>query len=221
MSTVASTSTCPSITEAIERLKSRRLMLVLRTAETEDAIWAAETLIGTGFRVLDVTWGTPNAQDVIRHIRKNYPDVLVGAGTVMDVQTAEIALEAGAQFMLSPALEESVVRFARQQNVLILPGVTTPTEIHQALKMGASAIKLFPAGRVGGPEYLKTILSPMPYVQAVVTGGVGPANFQAFLQAGAIAAGVGSELIRPETLKSRDVNALIQGSTIYQPLLKH
>jgi 2-dehydro-3-deoxyphosphogluconate aldolase / (4S)-4-hydroxy-2-oxoglutarate aldolase len=183
---------------------SRALAAILRTRvvpiiRTKSAEWAeelAEILAGAGLDIVEITFTVPNAPAVIERVRKRFPAVLVGAGTVTDAAAAEQAIGAGAHFLLSPALSPGMVASARRQGILAIPGAYTPTEVLSALDGGAALIKLFPAD-VGGPAHLRALRAPLPQARFLPTGGVRPDNVAEWFAAGAAAVGIGSALVGP------------------------
>jgi 2-dehydro-3-deoxyphosphogluconate aldolase / (4S)-4-hydroxy-2-oxoglutarate aldolase len=152
--------------------------------------------------VLEITMTVPGAVDVIKGLTAEIdPEVIVGAGTVMDAQTAQACIEAGAQFIVSPALNLETIAFCGQQGVLVMPGVLTPTEVVTAWTAGADFVKVFPAGAVGGASYIKALKAPLPQVKLVPTGGVSLQTAAAFIKAGAEALGVGGDLVDGKALR--------------------
>ncbi len=146
-----------------------------------------------GFTTLEVTMNSPNAQEVIRALTAQYPDLNIGAGTVCDTNDLEKALEAGASFIVTPIMDEEVMRICSTNNIPIFPGAFTPLEIYKAWKAGASAVKIFPATQLG-PQYVKDVLAPLNRVKVLPTGGVSLDNIEAFFKAGATGLGMGSTL---------------------------
>jgi 2-dehydro-3-deoxyphosphogluconate aldolase / (4S)-4-hydroxy-2-oxoglutarate aldolase len=202
-------------TAALQAILRARVVPIIRTASREWAVQAADVLAASGLGVIEVTFTVPDAAQVIRGLRARFPEVLIGAGTVTDRATAEEAIGAGAQFLLSPALSPEMVAVARRHNVLAVPGAYTPTEVLQALDLGAELVKIFPA-ETGGPGHLRAILAPLPHARLLPTGGVTPENVAEWFKAGAAAVGIGTALVGPgdrpvdaEGLRAR-TRALIQ-----------
>lgn len=198
-----------SIDDVLACFNAHKVMAVLRTDCADDAIWAASLLAEEGFGLLDVTYGTPETERVIATLREQYPDVVVGAGTVMTIETAKKAMDAGAQFLASPSFDPELVAFANENNILFLPGVTTPTEMAMAIKAGAKALKFFPAGCIGGAAYLKTVLAPLrneqiKNVPVIATGGIQDDDIKGYIEAGALAVGTGSHLLQTKHIISRN-----------------
>ncbi len=197
-----------AIQSVIKRFQQDRLIAVIRADSAKDALWGGQHLVQAGIQILEVTYTVPEAETVIEALSEEFPDVLIGAGTVIEAKTALSALGAGAQFLASPVLEEKMVQFGAEQDILILPGVATPTEMYQASKWGASLLKLFPAAPLGGPAYLKSVLAPMPHLSIVPTGGLHSGNFLEYLNAGAMAVGLGTHLLPHQAMVSRDENLI-------------
>lgn len=181
---------------ALDAILRARVVPIIRTASRDWAVQAAEVLAAAGLWVIEVTFTVPDAADVIRGLRARFPEVLVGAGTVTDSDIAETAIDAGAQFLLSPSLSPGMVDVARRRGVLAIPGAFTPTEVVQALEGGAEMVKIFPA-ETGGPRHIRAILAPLPHVRLLPTGGVTVENLGTWFQAGAAAVGIGSALVGP------------------------
>jgi 2-dehydro-3-deoxyphosphogluconate aldolase / (4S)-4-hydroxy-2-oxoglutarate aldolase len=181
---------------ALDAIVRARVVPIIRTASREWAVQAAEVLAAAGLTVIEVTFTVPDAAQVIRGLRARFPDVLIGAGTVTHRQTAEEAVDAGAQFLLSPSLSPGMVEVAHRRGVLAIPGAFTPTEVVQALDLGAEMVKIFPA-ETGGPRHIRAILAPLPHARLLPTGGVTPENVREWFRAGAAAVGIGSALVGP------------------------
>jgi 2-dehydro-3-deoxyphosphogluconate aldolase/(4S)-4-hydroxy-2-oxoglutarate aldolase len=178
----------------IERLRAARVIAVLRTPDGESAVRAAEALVAGGVQAIELTFTTPGAAEALRRARERLPDdVVVGAGTIRDRAQLDAAVDAGAEFLVTPHLDRELLAAMLESGRLALPGTLTPTEVAAALAAGAAAVKLFPAS-VLGPSYIKALRGPFPDVQVVPTGGIGPADVRPWLDAGAIAVGAGGEL---------------------------
>jgi 2-dehydro-3-deoxyphosphogluconate aldolase/(4S)-4-hydroxy-2-oxoglutarate aldolase len=178
----------------IERLRAAAVIAVLRTPDADSAVRAAQALAAGGVRAIELTFTTPGAADALRRARELLPgEVAVGAGTIRDRAQLESAVAAGAEFLVTPHLDRELLAGMLDSGRLALPGTLTPTEVAAALAAGATAVKLFPASAVG-PSYLKALRGPFPDVQVVPTGGIGPGDVRAWLDAGAVAVGAGGEL---------------------------
>ncbi|MEM0952388.1 MAG: bifunctional 4-hydroxy-2-oxoglutarate aldolase/2-dehydro-3-deoxy-phosphogluconate aldolase [Cyanobacteria bacterium P01_H01_bin.74] len=193
---------------SLNQIKHSKIIAVIRTHSFEDALWSCETLIEAGIQAIEITMTTPNACELISICRKHYPNCLVGAGTVLSTDMAITCINAGAQFMVSPATSPECIDFAKQKDILFIPGCATPTEIYQAMQLDAAAIKLFPIIPLGGVKLLKAIRGPFPDVLIIPTGGVTIEDAVEILDAGAIAVGIGSPLIQRSWLENKDREAL-------------
>ncbi|HLW61050.1 MAG TPA: bifunctional 4-hydroxy-2-oxoglutarate aldolase/2-dehydro-3-deoxy-phosphogluconate aldolase [bacterium] len=189
-------TTATGTAEVLQAILRARVVPIIRTASAEWAAEAAEVLAGSGLPVIEVTFTVPDAPAVIRGLRAKFPQVLVGAGTVTHGETAEQAVAAGAQFLLSPSLSPEMGAVARRRGVLAVPGAFTPSEVVQALDSGAELVKIFPA-ETGGPRHIRAILAPLPQARLLPTGGVTPENVGEWFKAGAAALGIGSALVGP------------------------
>jgi len=187
--------------EVRARIEEIGIIPGIRVHSTKDARYAAETVSRTGIPIVEITTTVPGALDVIAELVKHHPDVIVGAGTVMDVELAKRCLDAGAQFITSPALELSVVEFVVKQDVVVFPGVLTPTEIMLAWKAGSDLVKIFPCAQVGGEAYIRALKGPFPKVPLIAAGGVNQMTVTGFILAGACAVGIGAELIPTEAIR--------------------
>jgi 2-dehydro-3-deoxyphosphogluconate aldolase/(4S)-4-hydroxy-2-oxoglutarate aldolase len=155
-----------------------------------------------GISVLEITMTVPGAVRMIEELSAEVdPEVIIGAGTVLDAQTARACIDAGAQFIVSPALDLGTIALCGQQGILVMPGVLTPTEVVTAWTAGADFVKIFPAGAVGGASYLKALKAPLPQVKMVPTGGVSLQNAATFIKAGAEALGIGGDLVDTKALR--------------------
>jgi 2-dehydro-3-deoxyphosphogluconate aldolase/(4S)-4-hydroxy-2-oxoglutarate aldolase len=189
-------------TEVLKRIRDPGLIPVVRAESADLAMRAVAALKAGGLDVLEVTMTVPGAIEVIQTLAAKYGDeTLIGAGTVLDPQTAQACLDAGAKFIVSPALNEETIEFCRDRDVAIFPGALTPTEVVQAWKAGADAVKVFPAGAVGGASYLKALKAPLPQIELIPTGGVSLKTAADFIRAGAMALGVGADLVDTKALR--------------------
>ena len=175
----------------------------VRVNVQELARFAAETVYAAGIPIVEITLTTPGALDVISDIANRYPDMAIGAGTVLDEDLARRAVEAGARFLTSPGLVQEVVAYANKANVVVFPGALTPTEVIAAWKAGSDFVKIFPTTPVGGVQYIRALKVPLPQIPLIVTGGVNQVTALEFIVAGATAIGVGAELFPIEALTLR------------------
>jgi 2-dehydro-3-deoxyphosphogluconate aldolase/(4S)-4-hydroxy-2-oxoglutarate aldolase len=172
----------------------------------KDALFAAEAVSSSGIPIVEVTMTIPGAIEVIAELARNNPELVVGAGTVLDLDNARRCLDAGAKFLTSPGLDLEIVDFALKQNTVVFPGALTPTDVMAAWKAGSDFVKVFPSVPLGGPTYIKALKNPFPDVPLIASGGVTQHNATEFILAGAVAIGVGQDLIQPEAVKQRERN---------------
>lgn len=190
--------------EIVRKIRNVGVIPVVRGDSTEIARRAILAILKGGIPVLEVTMTVPGAVQMIRELTREVgSEALIGAGTVLDAKTAQQCMEAGAQFIVSPALDLGTISYCRERGIAIMPGALTPTEIVSAWSAGADFVKVFPAGALGGASYIKSLKAPLPQIEVVPTGGVSLKNAAEFIKAGAAAIGVGADLV--------DVNALRNG----------
>ena len=183
------------IFDAIERAG---IVPVIRAGSTDDALEASHALIRGGVKVLEVTLTVPGALDVMAKLREELDrDVLVGAGTVLTLEQARECLASGAEFLVTPGLNRDIIELCHERGIDVMPGALTPTEVINAWQLGASCVKVFPCSALGGAKYLRSLRGPLPDVKLMPTGGVNLNTADAYLAAGAVALGVGSELVDP------------------------
>jgi 2-dehydro-3-deoxyphosphogluconate aldolase/(4S)-4-hydroxy-2-oxoglutarate aldolase len=163
---------------------------------------------------------TPGALEVIDELARRYPGMAVGAGTVLDEESARLCVDAGARFLTSPGFVPEVVAYANQVDVVVLPGALTPTEIIAAWKAGSDLIKIFPTGLIGGVKYVRALKVPLPQIPLIATGGVNQLTAFDFIQAGATAIGLGSELLPREALHFRQVDRIHELASRFLGLVK-
>ncbi len=182
---------------------------IIRAPSADAAVAVAEALLQAGLPVAEITMTVPNAIAAIGAVAKRFPGkLLVGAGTVTDAETARRAVDAGAEFIVTPCLVPAVIEAAQRAGVAVLPGALTPGEVFEAFRHGADMVKVFPAQSVGGAAYLRALRGPFPDIPLVPTGGVTLENMAELFTAGAAAVGVGTELISQDALARRDYAAI-------------
>jgi len=190
-------------TEVKIRITSTGIVPVIRASTARNALMAVDALYKGGISVAEITLTVPGAEKVIESLRKNFgAELLVGAGTVVDVEGAQRCLDAGAQFIISPGFDAATVEFVKSQEIVMIAAALTPTEIMAAWKSGADLIKVFPCNAVGGPTYIKSLKGPFPEIPLIPTGGVNLETAADFIGAGSAALGVGSELVPASALDS-------------------
>ena len=202
--------------EVMAKIREVGLVPVLRADSEEEALAIAYALEAGGVTVLEVTMTVPGALDAIRRLANEAGDrILVGAGTVLDPETARACMLAGAQFIVSPALNLKTIELCRRYDVAVFPGALTPTEIVTAWEAGADAVKVFPCSAVGGAKYLKAIKAPLPQIELIPTGGVSLATAAEFLEAGAIALGVGGDLVDNNAIRAGRPEVITENARKY------
>ena len=177
---------------------------------------AVEAVAAGGIPIAELTMTVPGAIGVIADlVRTMGKDTIVGAGTVLDAETAQRCMDAGAEFIVSPGFDLETVGSVKRQDKLMMAGALTPTEVITAWKAGSDFVKIFPCGNLGGPKYIKALKGPLPQVPMVPTGGVTLETAADFIRAGADALGIGGELVSPTVLKSGDVSEITRTSTTF------
>src|SRR5580692_2082645 len=202
--------------EVLKKIRQVGLVPVLRADSEEEALQLAYALEAGGVTILEVTMTVPGAIDAIRRLAREAGDrILVGAGTVLDPETARICMLAGAQFIVSPALNVATIELCRRYDVAVFPGGLTPTEVITAWQAGADAVKVFPCSAVGGAKYLKALKAPLPQIELIPTGGVSLATAAEFLEAGAFALGIGGDLIDHDAIAKGKLEVISENARKY------
>ena len=198
---------------ALAEVLNAGLVAVVRSSDPKPLIELARALVGAGLKAVEITLTVPKALTVIEWIADELGDtVLLGAGTVLDAETARAALLAGANFVVSPVLDTAMIELCRRYDKLIIPGCMTPTEALTAWKAGADIVKVFPSDSVG-PAFFRAMRGPLPQIRLMPTGGVTVATGEEYLRAGAVALGVGSTLIHPAELAGGQFEAIAARAT--------
>lgn len=185
-----------------ERLWQNGVLAILRGFSETEAIYAAQALLEGGISAIEVTSDSPGAWHIIESLKKRNTQIMVGAGTVLDTETARQAIEVGADFLFSPVFFPEMMKIAHRYGRMAIPGAMTPTEVLQALESGADIVKLFPAGSLG-VNYLKELRGPFAYIPFLPTGGITLENAPEFIRAGAVGVGMGSALVNREWVKEK------------------
>ncbi len=199
----------------LKTMLAARVATVIRADSAETALNAADALIAAGFRLIEVTMTVPGAVEAIQELHRRVTergqiDIIVGAGTVMSAADARRCIEAGAAFVVSPSCETDIIRPCREAGVVAIPAGLTPTEIVLAWRQGAHFVKVFPAGSLGGPAYIKALRGPLPDIPLWVSGMVAAKEAPQYFQAGAQLIGLGSELLPPHLVAAKDWAAITQ-----------
>ena len=175
----------------------------IRVSSGDDAHFAAEAVTNGGIPIVEITLTVPGAVELISHLCRSNGKVLVGAGTVLDIDTARKAIDAGARFITAPGLNPAIIEFVAKENIAVLPGALTPTEVIAAWNMGGDFVKVFPCAPVGGDKYIKSLSTALPQIALIAAGGVNQQTAASYILAGATAIGVGTELIPVEAIQKR------------------
>ncbi len=188
-------------------LEEKKIIAIIRTDQAQSLIEAVKALRKGGINCIEVTMTTPGALKLLEEVRNKVENVLFGAGTVLDPETARACILSGAQFIVTPSLNLRVIEVAHRYDVPIIPGAFTPTEILTAWENGAEVVKVFPASGVG-PGYIRELKGPFPQIKLCPTGGVNLENIQAFIKAGASCVGVGGALVKKQLITEKDWEGL-------------
>lgn len=192
----------------------------IRLASTEDALFAAEAIASSGIPIMEVTMTVPGATKVISELAQNNPKLVVGAGSVLGIENARRCLDSGAKFLTSTGLDLEMVDFARKQDMVVFPGAMTPTEIISAWKGGSDFVKVFPCAPLGGYNYIRSLKYPFPDVPLIAAGGVNQHTVARFILAGAVAVGVGRDLIQPDAIRRRERDWIRELSRRYLHMIR-
>jgi 2-dehydro-3-deoxyphosphogluconate aldolase / (4S)-4-hydroxy-2-oxoglutarate aldolase len=204
----------------LDRILSGGIVAVLRATSGEFLVDVAESLLAGGVEAIEVTFSVPKAVEVLEQVADRLGDkIVLGAGTVLDPETARAAMLAGARFIVSPVVNLDVIRICRRYSCLVFPGALTPTEISTAWEAGADIVKVFPSD-LTGPGYLKAVRRPLPQVRLMPTGGVNLETAAAFIKAGACAIGIGSDLADPKAIAARQFDKLTSLARQYVDIVR-
>lgn len=204
----------------LQRVLDCGLVAVVRSPDSQQLVEVARALADGGVTVVEITMSVPDALDVVRQVRRALGDrLLLGAGTILDSETARAALLAGAEYIVAPTLNLDVIRLCQRYDKLVMPGAFTPTEIMTAWEAGADIVKVFPADCVG-PAFFKALRGPLPQIRLMPTGGVDLQTAAAFLRAGACCLGVGGQLVEPKAVATGDFARITDLARQYVALVK-
>jgi 2-dehydro-3-deoxyphosphogluconate aldolase/(4S)-4-hydroxy-2-oxoglutarate aldolase len=188
--------------KALALIREVGVVPIVRAPSPEDALQAVEAIVAAGLGIAEIAMTVAKALRVMETVAERFGDkVLLGAGTILDPESCRAAMLAGAEFIVTPSLDVRVIELARRYSKPVFPGALTPTEVVIAWQAGADMVKIFPAGPVGGPKYIKALKGPLPQIDLVPTGGVNLENTADFIKAGAAAVAVGGELVDVKALK--------------------
>ncbi|HEY4052596.1 MAG TPA: bifunctional 4-hydroxy-2-oxoglutarate aldolase/2-dehydro-3-deoxy-phosphogluconate aldolase [Terriglobales bacterium] len=207
--------------EVAKRIREIGIVPVVRATSAKHAHLAAEAVCAGGIPIVEVTMTVPGAVELIEQLAKTSgAEILIGAGTVLDADTAKRCLDAGAQFIVSPGFDLETVRFIKQQGTLLMAGALTPTEVLNAWKAGSDFVKIFPCGSLGGAKYLKALKAPLPQVPMIPTGGVNLENAADMIRAGAEALGIGGDLVTASALAAGDTQPITDVARAYVGIVR-
>ena len=206
-------------TDVLRRIADSGILPVIRAESADDARQLINAIVAGGIRTIEVTMTVPGAVELIAELSASH-DVLIGAGTVLDVDTAKRCVDAGARFIISPATNLEIIKYCNGADVVVMPGALTPTEILDAWNAGADIVKVFPASSMGGPAYLRALKGPLPHIKLIPTGGVNIENAADYLSAGAEAVGVGGDLADLKALGRGDLSSITDAARAYLSQVK-
>lgn len=190
--------------KACEFIRQIGIIPAIKVFSAEEAHFAAEWVMNGGIPIVEITMIVPDAVKLIAHLVTHHHRMLVGAGMVLDAETARQCMDAGACFLTSPNFDSPILEFTARDDVAILPGALTPSEVVAAWRAGADFVKIFPCSQVGGDKYIKALKAALPPIPFIAAGGVTQQSAASFILAGAVALGVGDELIPPEAIEQRE-----------------
>jgi len=207
--------------EVLAKILEEGVVPVIRVSSAAEAFEVAKAIHDGGISVIEVTFTVPGAMDVIKEVSQKFgKEVLLGAGTVLDSETARAALLNGARFLVTPNLNLEVIKMAKRYSAVVIPGALTPTEILTAFKAGSDFVKVFPCAPVGGPSYIKSLKAPFPEIPLIASGGVNQQTVGDFILAGAEAVGIGANLVPPEAVHRREPGWIHELTRRYLNLVK-
>jgi 2-dehydro-3-deoxyphosphogluconate aldolase/(4S)-4-hydroxy-2-oxoglutarate aldolase len=202
--------------EVLRRIAEVGIVPVVRAESSREALAVIDAIKAGGIPILEITMTVPGAIGLIAEATAKYgSDVLIGAGTVLDAETARAAILAGASFVVSPSLNVETIRMCRRYSIAVCPGALTPTEVITAWEAGADIVKIFPCGAMGGAKYLQSLKAPLPHVEMIPTGGVSLSTAGDFIKAGAVALGVGADLVDTKAIREGDPGKITRSAIAY------
>lgn len=205
---------------ALQTLLDTKIVAIVRSPSGTELVQVARALLEGGIRAIEITFTVPGAAKVLEQITEELgQEIVLGAGTVLDAETARLAILAGAEFIVAPNTNAAVIRVCRRYSRLAIPGALTPTEVVRAWELGADIVKVFPA-EIGGPAYLRALKAPLPQVQLMPTGGVNLQTAADFLKAGACCLGIGAQLVEPRAIAERNFSRITELAQQYVALVR-
>jgi 2-dehydro-3-deoxyphosphogluconate aldolase/(4S)-4-hydroxy-2-oxoglutarate aldolase len=206
--------------EVCSRIREIAIIPAIRVSSGDDAHFAAEAVTRGGIPIVEITMTVPGAVELMAHLIRSDPKLIVGAGTVLDTDVARVCVDAGVSFVTAPSLNPAIMEFAAKQNVAVLPGALTPTEVVTAWSAGADLVKVFPCGPVGGDAYIKALHASLPQIPLIAAGGVNQQTAASFILSGATAIGIGTELIPTEAIARRQSKRIHELARRFAKLVK-
>jgi 2-dehydro-3-deoxyphosphogluconate aldolase/(4S)-4-hydroxy-2-oxoglutarate aldolase len=202
--------------EVLAKIVDEGVVPVIRVASAAEAFEVAKAIRDGGISVIEITFSVPGALDVMKEVTQKFgKEVLLGAGTVLDPETARAALLSGAKFIVTPTLNLSVVKMCKRYSAVVIPGTLTPTEILTAWEAGSDLVKVFPIAQVGGPAYIRALKGPLPHIPLVPTGGVNVQNAGEFIKAGAAAIAAGGELVDKKAVAEKRFSVIAENARMF------
>ncbi len=206
--------------QTFARIEEVGIIAAVRVPTEADAMFGAETVLHSGIPIVEVTLTTPAAIGVIARLVQEHPKAVIGAGTVLDTESAEACMNAGAKFLTNTGLDPEIVEFSRKHEFPMIPGALTPGEILMARKAGAAFIKVFPCANLGGPAYIRAIKRPFPGIRLIAAGGVTQLTAEEYIRAGASVLGIGHDLLPQEAIRTRNAEWITELSHRFQAMVK-
>jgi 2-dehydro-3-deoxyphosphogluconate aldolase/(4S)-4-hydroxy-2-oxoglutarate aldolase len=207
--------------DVLARIAETGLVPVVRAESPEEAVRVVDAIREGGVAVFEITMTVPGAMGVMEQVSRRFgSDVLVGAGTVLDAETARACILSGARFVVGPALDLGTIETCRRYSVPVMPGALTPTEVLAAWTAGADVVKVFPCGAVGGASYIKSLKAPLPQIELIPTGGVSVKTAADFIRAGSFALGVGADLVDTKALREGQATLLTERAREYLRIVR-
>ena len=206
--------------EVCSRIREIAIIPAIRVSSGDDAHFAAEAVMHGGIPIVEITMTVPGALELMAHLIRSDPRVIVGAGTVLDTKTAHLCVEAGARFITAPSFNPAIVEFASKENITVMPGAMTPTEVVTAWSAGADFVKVFPCAQIGGDKYIKALHASLTQIPLIAAGGVNQQTAANFILSGATAIGVGTELIPTEAIQRRQSKRIHELAHRFAKLVK-
>ena len=206
--------------EVCNLIRKVGIIPAIRVSSGDDAHFAAEAVTHGGIPIVEITMTVPGAVDLISHLVRFHPNMVVGAGTVCDTETARKCVDAGASFLTAPGFDSQIVAFAAKENITVLPGALSPTEVLEAWRAGSDFVKVFPCSLVGGDKYIKALKASFTQIPLVAAGGVNQQTAANFILSGATAIGVGKELIPTEAIECKQAERIRELAMRFSKLVK-